>query len=150
MAVGGSGAAFVTGITAPSGPFPVSPGAQQSSCSSGACGFVSQLNPAIPGKGALISSTFVGGESQAFPCGIGLDSNDDVYIAGTLQTYNISQFPTTLGAFQTTPHGGATTGFIMKLSSNAERLIYATFLGGGYNQGVYALTVDPSGVRLKE
>ena len=59
-------------------------------------GFVSKLN----GSGSLVYSTYLGGSGDDVTQGIAVDSSGNAYVAGYTTSSN---FPTTLGALQTTP-----------------------------------------------
>ena len=58
-----------------------------------------ELNPAAP---ALIYSTYLGGSSDRAGLGIAVDASGNAYVTGWSVS---SDFPTTLGAFQTTYNG---------------------------------------------
>lgn len=67
---------------------------------------------------------------------------ENAYIAGLTRSDN---FPTTLGAYDTT-HGGVDDGFITKLNSTGTDLIYSTYLGSiGSTEECVAIAVDSSG-----
>ena len=51
-------------------------------------------------------ATYLGGSADDSPAGIALDSNGNIYIAGSTDS---ADFPVTLGAFQTTLGGGSDT-----------------------------------------
>jgi hypothetical protein len=94
----------------------------------------------------LLSSTFLGGNSssEGAYC-LGIDSGGNVYVAGS--TYS-ADFPTTLGAYDTTFNNveGYTDVFVSKLNSSLTSLLSSTFLGGGpgYNYA-YSLAIDSGG-----
>ena len=100
IAVDTLGNAHVTGLTL-SVDFPTTPGAVQTPTPSGFFPtFVTKLDPT---GSALVYSTYLGGSSLS---GIALDTlpNPNAYVTG----HGIStDFPTTPGAFQTTPGGGS-------------------------------------------
>ena len=76
--------------------------------------------------------------------GAATDGNDQPYVAGI--TRDSPGFPTTPGAYDTTPDGG--DGFLMKLDPALSRLTYSTFLGGGLPGGTFgghSLEVDGRG-----
>ncbi len=137
IAVDGSGNAYVTGGTS-STDFPTTPGAFQTT---GTPGFVTKLSPA--GSGLVYSTYLSGGGSS----GIAVDSAGDAYVTGT--TICPNTFPTTPGAFQTTCTNGTYTGFVAKFNSAGSALIYATFLGGGVDQGSgYTTLTVSSGIAV--
>jgi hypothetical protein len=82
--------------------------------------FVTVLNPT--GAGLLFSSYF-GGSGNDAGMGIALDSAGNAYVAGTTASSN---FPTTAGAFQTTPG----TGFLLKIDPPADGASVAPTVSG--------------------
>jgi hypothetical protein len=142
IAVDTSGNAHVTGLTH-SSDFPTTAGAFQTKPGGGFDAFVSKLNPA---GSALFYSTYLGGGSDDFGFGIAVDTSGNAYVTGS--TYS-SDFPTTAGAFQTTPgegHGGGyDDAFVVKLNAVGKVLVYSTYLGGGGDDVGYGIAVDTSG-----
>ncbi len=92
----------------------------------------------------LSFSTYFGGNSSDAAWSIALDTNGFMYITG--QTLSTQFYPTS-GAFQTNFAGGGVTGdaFVAKLTTNAQSIIYFTYLGGSADDIAYALTVDAAG-----
>src|SRR5258708_10454288 len=91
---------------------------------------------------ALVYATYVGGSTSDNPSGIAVDSSGNAYVVGGSQGSN---YPTTLGAFQTTYGGGTSNAFVTELNASGTALIYSTFLGGnGYDFG-HGIAVDSSG-----
>jgi hypothetical protein len=135
IAVDGSGAAYVTGYT-DSPNFPTTPGALDETLS-GTDAFVVKLTAS---GASLHYSTFLGGNSSDNGYGIALDSSGAAYITGYTQSYN---FPTTLGAFDTTNNDP--DAFVVKLNTTGTALHYGTFLGGTYSETGYGIAVDASG-----
>jgi hypothetical protein len=86
----------------------------------------------------LLYSTFLGGSagyscspfdtggctSNEYATGIGVDSKGNAYVSGFTQS---TDFPLTVGAFQTTNDGYV--AFVTKLNALGSELIYSTFLG---------------------
>jgi hypothetical protein len=108
IAVDASGDAHVTGWT-DSTHFPTV-NALQTTNGGGYDAFVTVLNPS--GSGLLFSSYF-GGSGNDYGYGIALDSAGNAYVG--VQTSS-SNFPTTAGAFQTTPGNG----FNLKIDPPAD------------------------------
>jgi hypothetical protein len=133
IAVDGNGAAYVTGYTI-SGDFPIAIGAFDMTCGTdGTCNggdydaFVARLDPS---GGTLAYSTYLGGSSSDIGYGIAVDGNGAAYVTGWTLS---SDFPVTLGAFDTSFNGGISDVFVTDLSPTGA-LLYSTFLGGsGYN-----------------
>jgi hypothetical protein len=99
IAVDASGNAYVTGLTK-STDFPTTLGASQWSGFVDA--FVTKLNPTGDG---LLYSTYLGGSGFDEGSGIAVDAlpSPNAYVTGATDS---TDFPTTVGAFQTTPGGG--------------------------------------------
>ena len=137
IAVDSSGNAYLTGF-AGSANFPTTPGAFQAAphSSNGAGNaFVTKLNPA---GSALVYSTYLGGSGGGCGpydpgctagdqgAGIAVDASGNAYVTGSTVS---TDFPTTLGAFQTNIRGWE-NAFVTKLNSDGTALLYSTYLGG--------------------
>jgi Beta-propeller repeat len=125
IAVDSAGSAYVTGSTA-SPDFPTTAGAFDTSFNHGPFGqadaFVTKLNPAGSG---LTYSTFLGGSFPDSPSGIAVDSAGSAYVTGTTAS---TDFPTTPGAFDTSPADGINV-FVTKLNPAGSSLAFSTILG---------------------
>jgi len=87
----------------------------------------------------LVYSTFIGGDSDESGVSIAIDPSGDAIITGTTTS---SDYPVTLGAYQTTYGGGANDVIVTKLDPSGSSLVYSTLMGGsGYDQGA-SITVD--------
>jgi hypothetical protein len=120
IAVDVAGDAYVTGYTF-SRNFPITAGAFQTTNPGTSYAFVTKLNPTGSG---LLYSTYLGGEAT-FANAIAVDDAGDAYVTG--RTY--ANFPTTVGAFQTTTQGSY-DAFVTKLNPTGSGLLYSTYLGG--------------------
>ncbi len=142
IAVDALGNAYVTGVTSSSN-FWATPSAFQTKSGGGFDAFVSKLNPA---GSKLVYSTYLGGTLDDFGYAIAIDASGDAYITGTTYSAN---FPTTAGAFQTTPGGPSAAGyddaFVVKLNPGGTALLYSTFLGGNGDDVGNSIAVDASG-----
>ena len=119
----------------------------QTYCGGGCSGitvdaFITKLDPTGT---SLVYSTYLGGSSNDQANGIVLDAVGDAYIVG--QTYS-ADFPTTVGAFQTSCGGNncaAGDAFVAELNASGSALVYSTYLGGsGIDQG-NGIVLDASG-----
>jgi hypothetical protein len=138
IAVDNFGNAYITGYTF-SADFPTTSGAYDNTLyGSGDDVFIVKLNPTGT---ALIYSTFLGGNNHDEAYGIAVDNAGNVYVAGQTLSTN---FPTTLGAYDTTANGGIDT-FISKLNSTGSALVYSTYLGGNDHDYEYGIAVDTAG-----
>jgi Beta-propeller repeat len=141
IAVDTAGDAYVTGRTK-SANFPTSAGAfdiSHTSPNGGEDAYVTALNP---GGSALVYSTFLGGSSTINDgLAIAVDGAGDAYVTGDTQSLN---FPTTPGAFDSSPNGAADT-FVTKIDAAGSALLYSTYLGGtNYDFGL-GIAVDGVG-----
>jgi hypothetical protein len=86
-------------------------------------------------------STFLGGNNfdRAICLGVGVSGN--VIVSGETWSYN---FPTSLGAYDTTHNGGNSDIFVSCLTVNGDSLLWSTFLGGTGRDEPYDLAVDNS------
>ncbi len=137
IALDSSGNAYITGRTS-STDFPTTAGALQTVLNGAVNVFVSKLNAA---GSALVYSTFLGGSGSDQANGIALDSSGNAYVAGSSNSTN---FPTTVGAFQTTLRG-TSNGIVSKLNSTGTALVYSTYLGGNLADTAWGVRVDASG-----
>jgi hypothetical protein len=140
VAVDGSGAAYVTGLTY-SDDFPTTPGAFDTSKDGDqytADAFVVKLNAA---GSALDYATFLGGGSGDQGEDIAVDGSGAAYVTGGT---NSPDFPIVAGAFD--PTLGEWDGFVAKLNAAGSALDYATFLGGSIGDLGYGIAVEEGGV----
>ncbi len=137
IAVDVSGSAYVTGWTE-SSDFPTTPGAFDTSHNSHADAFVAKLNA---DGSELVYSTFLSGASGDYGEAIAVDGVGSAYVTGWTGS---SDFPTTAGAFDTTPNGNSDT-FVVKFNADGSGLAYSTFLGGYAVGPGYGIAVDASG-----
>jgi Beta-propeller repeat len=127
IAIDGQGNAYVTGATGQgpsSGGFPVTPGAFDTTYHGVGDAFVAKLSAS---GSTLLYSTFLGGSDFESGESIAVDALGDAYVAGSTAS---SDFPTTAGAFDTTPNGDF-DAFVTKLNPSGTGLVYSTYLGGG-------------------
>jgi len=68
-----------------------------------------------PGASTELFSTYLGGAGNDAPAGMAVDSNGNIYVAGSTDS---SDFPTSQGAFQSSL-GGHTDAFVAKISAAA-------------------------------
>jgi len=142
IAVDDTGAAYVTGLTQ-SLDFPTTPGVIQPTApvsqTAEILAFVFKLNPA---GSALSYSTLLGAGEDTRGLAIAIDRAGQTWITGA--TYG-RKFLMTSDAWQRTPQGSGTTGFIAKLSATADRLLYASYLSSGSQDTGTGVAVDSTG-----
>lgn len=150
IAVDRFGNAYITGSTT-SADFPVTPGAFQDYAKTGLnpspgvqypAAFVVKLNPT---GSALVYSTYLsGGGRGSEGRDIVVDTDGNAYVTGFTASLD---FPTTPGAFRTSPpgSGGSADAFVAKLNPAGSGLVYSTYLGGIYSDIAEGIAVDGSG-----
>ena len=137
IAVDGSGNAFVAGGTTSSTNFPTTTGALQTTFGGGSVdGFVLEL---ASSGGSLTFSTYLGGSGDDVANGIAIDTSGEYVVGSTTST----NFPTQ-GPYQPSING-TSNGFVTKLNTSGNALVYSTYLGGGTLDVATAVDVDSSG-----
>lgn len=137
IAVDAFGNAYVTGKTASTN-FPTTSGAFRTT-KIGTFGddvFITKLDS----KGALVYSTYLGGDSSDSATAIAVDKTGNVYVTGFTTSGN---FPVTPGALKTTFSDDRS--FITKLNPAGNALVYSTYLAGTSINGARAIAVDSAG-----
>ncbi len=136
-----SGNVVLTGLAGNG--YPTTSGAYDTSFNGGLAhhdGFVTKLSAS---GSAILWSTYLGGTESEEGQSLGLDSLANVVVAGN--TYS-SDFPTTLGAYDTSFNGGRVDAFAAKLSASGSALLWSTFIGGSSTDGsANSLVLDASG-----
>lgn len=92
-------------------------------------------------NGVRIASTVIGGNAEENPDGIYVDGNGRIVISATTSSSN---FPTTLGAFQTAKNAGEDAAFFV-LASDLSKLDYSTFYGGSLDDEGRSLFASADG-----
>ena len=146
IALGSGRDIYVAGSTT-STDFPVTPGAIDSTYNGGnGDGFVARI--AADGT-RLVYSTFLGGTSSDDAFAIAVRPNGVAFVAGRTQSLD---FPTTAGAFDTTPGADTTPGFqdafVAKLNAEGTKIKRSTLLGGALGEEAFALAADRFGVTV--
>jgi len=101
--------------------------------------FVARLNATGT---QLVYSTYLGGNGADQGNGLGLDTAGNAYLTGSTTS---NPFPTTAGAFQTTPGGGPGDAFVTKLNAAGTNLVYSTYLRGNSPDVGNDIAIDPAG-----
>ncbi len=138
IAVDAAGNSTVTGRTY-SDDFPVSAGAFQTTRAGDSDAFVTRLTPSLD---ALVFSTYLGGaDSSDTGRGVALDASGDTYLVG--ETFS-TDFPTTVGAFQTV-FAGLEDVFVARLDATGSSLVYSTYVGSTSQDRGGGIAVDADG-----
>jgi Beta-propeller repeat len=146
--------AYVCGATA-SSDFPTTAGGLQPAAPAAVVnqtGFVTRIDTTAAGPASLVYSTYLGGSGingdAAGEIALSLTGNPIVYVTGF--TFS-ADFPTTVGAFKTTPPATVTTtetAFLTQLDTTmagAASLLYSTYFGGSGGDLGLALGVNFNG-----
>src|SRR4030042_592257 len=91
---------------------------------------------------SLLASTFIGGYDGESGFSLAIDSSGNVYVTGGSSS---SDYPVTVGAYDTTWAGGSSDVFVSKLDSSLSSLLASTFLGGYDGESGFSLAIDSSG-----
>lgn len=138
IAIDGAGSAYVTGFTF-SSDFPTTAGAYDTTREAFHDAFVTKLDAA----GASLSySTYLGGNNTDASQDIAVDASGSAYVTGYTDSTN---FPTTLGAYDTSWNGGDLDVFVTKLNVAGSSLAYSTYLGGNSADFTQGIAVDITG-----
>src|SRR3990167_9426080 len=139
IATDSAGSVFVAGLTS-SSDFPTTPGTYDTFYNGGSSdAFILKLNG---GLSSLLASTFIGGSSSEWVNPIVTDSGGGIIVAG--DTYS-SDFPTTIGAYDTSFNGGDHDAFVSRLSGDLTTLLASTFLGGSGIENGNTVAVNSDG-----
>jgi hypothetical protein len=146
IAVDAYGSAYVAGVTA-SGDFPTQNALQakpgRASCVPAPDGspcndaFVTKINPSGTG---LLWSTFLGGSADDIASKIALDAQGNVIVTGSTQS---TDFPV-VKPLQARNAGGW-DGFVSKIDSAGQQLLYSTYLGGSGDDFIAGVALPTSG-----
>lgn len=132
---------------------PTNTGAFDRSYNGGGDLFLAKLNAT---GSSMMFGTYLGGASIDFSetHGLAIDSHGVAYVLGTSKS---TDFPTTVGAFDTTHNGVSTNGsngngsnyegdlVIAKVSADGGNLLASTFLGGQFGDGGEGIALDGAG-----
>ncbi|MBI2436221.1 MAG: hypothetical protein HYV41_00515, partial [Candidatus Magasanikbacteria bacterium] len=103
--------------------FPTTTGAYDIAGDSGD-GFISKLSSDFT---SLVASTYLGTSGTDSIEDITINSSGNIIVSGGTSS---NDFPTTVGAYDTTKNGGGYNAFITKLDSNLTSILNSTYLGG--------------------
>jgi len=137
LAIDALGNRVVTGWTE-SEDFPTTPGAHSTESSGHDDVFVFTLSP---DSSELVSSTYMGGSGGDRSSALEIDDSGTVVVAG--HTWS-TDFPTTPGAYDTSPNGNHDI-FVLHLSPDLVSLTASTLLGGETYEYCHTLALDSWG-----
>ncbi|MBO4645982.1 MAG: gliding motility-associated C-terminal domain-containing protein [Bacteroidales bacterium] len=154
---------YVYGTTS-SSDFPVTDGAYDTSFNGGASYVLTSTVHFLHGSDiiltkfnsqgtSLLASTYIGGSANdglntvsmlrknyadEVRGEIIIDGQSNVYLSSSTQS---ADFPVTAGAWDTTFHGGAQDGCVLKMSHDLSNMIWCTYLGGAMEDAAYSLVL---------
>jgi hypothetical protein len=134
IAVDGSGYAYVTGRTMSSN-FPVVL-PMQTTLAGVANVFVTKLSP----TGALVYSSYVGGNGSDSGNGIAVDTAGNMTVAGNTTSTNFPLANSLQGTMN-----GQTNLFVSRLNPAGNAFLYSTYIGGSGNDYAAAVALDQQG-----
>jgi len=140
IAVDASGAAFVSGFTS-SIDFPVK-NAVQPTMTGRPDAFLTKLSPA---GDQFLFSTYLGGSGREFGKGVTLDASGNPILVGSTES---TDFPLQMPLQSQINGPGPVTGlngFITKISSTGDKILYSSYFGGGAQTSVNLVRLDSSG-----
>lgn len=89
----------------------------------------------------LLSSTYFGGSGDDYPAAIALDSMGNVVLGGYTQSTDFPQKTSLQPGYA----GGANDGFVAMFENGANKLKFASYLGGAGDDRVQGVAVDGRG-----
>ena len=98
-----------------------------------------------PLAGTQLFATYLGGSADESPAGIALDSNGNIYVAGSTDS---TDFPVTQGAFQNSL-GGGTDAFVLKIGSSSAPSVSLSPASLEYSAQAVGSTSQPQTVLLR-
>jgi hypothetical protein len=135
MQVDAAGNVFLTGLTV-SGGFPGTASGYQPAIAAGTDAFVTKISAA----GALLWSTYLGGNGIDIANSIAVDGVGIVHITGSTTSTN---FPTA-SPYQAALAGG-TDAFVAAINAAGTGLVYSTYIGGAGVDSGNGIAVDAAG-----
>ena len=90
---------------------------------------------------SLVCSTLIGGQKSDIGWTFDIDKEGNVYVGGITNSWD---FPIVNG-FDSSFGGGDRDGFILKLDSNGESILYSTYVGDYHVDDVIDIAVDQDG-----
>jgi hypothetical protein len=137
VAVDAEGNIFVTGYTLSSS-FPVSVAAFDQTWNGGSGdAFLAKFST----EGALLWSSYLGGNGWEWPADLALDPSGNPIVVGLTYSTNL---PTTPDAYDTTPNGDY-DGWVAKADASGVNLLWCSYLGGSDVDYGLGIAVDDAG-----
>ncbi len=136
MSVDAIGSVYVAGIA--SSGFPTTSGVFDTTIAGGSEIGLSKISPS---GASLQYSTFIGGTGGESANDLAVDRFGNVTLAGS---NNGGDYPTTSGAYDTTPNG-SNDAVVTTVNQTATAMIVSTYIGGGGTEFANAVALDSNG-----
>ena len=140
VATDSAGNVYVTGLTA-SPDFPVTRGAAQTTYGGANDAFIAKFSPA----GTLLWCTYFGGSAGELANGIAVDSAGNAIVIGTTTSTDLPVVNAAQPSLDNNHLKYYRDAFVVKVSADGSRFLYATYLGGEGSDFGWAVAVDPAG-----
>jgi hypothetical protein len=100
--------------------------------------------PSALSQPSIVYGTYIGGRHKDGAAALAVDAAGNAWVVGTTPS---PDFPVTKGAFkiQTSVNNDDSVGFATELSSDGDRFVYSTFIGGSFRSSANSVAVDNSG-----
>jgi hypothetical protein len=105
--------------------------------------FIAKFDTSRSGGFSLTWSTYLGGAEDELGRAIAVDGATNVYVTGTVFSTDLinSDFPV-VNALQPLFGGGSSDAFIVKINAAGSAKVFATFLGGEFDDAGRAIALD--------
>lgn len=130
--------AYITGATSSTN-FPTKNALQSASGGGTSDAFVTEVQANLTSL-SIVYSSYLGGSGYDAGNAIAVDSNANIYVAGTTSS---TDFPVK-NAIKAT-NAGSMDAFVAKINHGETSVAYATYLGGTSDDGASGIAVDSSG-----
>jgi len=136
--------AYVTGKTAAT-TFPTVSPLQQTYGGGASDIFVAKIHPL---GSSVLYATYLGGSGNEVANGIGVDSNENIYITGSTTSAN---FPVVYSSYDSacgtdgSCDGNNYDAFVAKITTDGSALSYSTYIGGSADDFATAIAVSAAG-----
>jgi centrosomal CEP192-like protein/beta-propeller repeat-containing protein len=143
IAVDSTGAAYVTGFTTSTN-FPTIPGSFQPTAKHTGATQETFVTKLTTDGTTQVYSTYLGGTGSGAGdkgSAIAVNSTGQAFVVGTT---GAADFPTTPNAYIKIAPNNSGTAFLAQLSIDGSALLYATYLGGNFNEHGLGVALDPA------
>jgi hypothetical protein len=140
LALDGNGGLLVAGWT-DSSDFPIID-AIQPVMDARRSGFIARL---AVSNGAILSSSFFGGNSVDEIHDVGVGPSGEIYLVGSTESTDFPTVNPLQASLNTSAGYNYSDAFIVRLSADAHTILYSTYLGGEYDDQAGSVGLDAAG-----